>query len=178
MEKKVTIKDVKKAYEYYLCGPTLSQTARRFNIPRSSLRQYFEKSGFKLRERKQRETKYLNGEKYTLRSDGYFRHTVTDERLHRKIYEEHNGPIPDNMKIVFKDRDKSNLSIDNLMLCTNAEATAHQLPSNKYLKRNPKLREKIIKHCLVCNTIIEARWNSDLKNRKYCGRKCYLESRK
>lgn len=39
---------------------------------------------------------------------------------HRLIYEEHYGPIPDGYAVVFKDSDKSNVTIDNLMLISRA----------------------------------------------------------
>ena len=43
------------------------------------------------------------------------------EFLHRVIWEEHNGPIPDGMMVSFKNGDKEDLDIDNLMLISNAE---------------------------------------------------------
>lgn len=43
------------------------------------------------------------------------------EVLHRVIWEEHNGPIPEGMMVSFKNGDKEDLDIDNLMLISNAE---------------------------------------------------------
>lgn len=43
------------------------------------------------------------------------------EFLHRAIWEEHNGPIPDGMYVIFKDNNKLNCDIDNLMLISKAE---------------------------------------------------------
>lgn len=43
------------------------------------------------------------------------------EFLHRAIWEEHNGPIPEGMMVSFKDCNKENVNIDNLMLISNAE---------------------------------------------------------
>lgn len=43
------------------------------------------------------------------------------EFLHRAVWEEHNGPIPDGMVVIFKDGDKSNCDISNLMLATRGE---------------------------------------------------------
>lgn len=43
------------------------------------------------------------------------------EFLHRAVWIEHNGPIPDGMMVSFKDGDKENCDIDNLMLISNAE---------------------------------------------------------
>ncbi len=43
------------------------------------------------------------------------------ELLHRAIWEEHNGAIPEGMMVSFKDKNKENCDIENLMLITNAE---------------------------------------------------------
>ena len=43
------------------------------------------------------------------------------EHLHRAVWEEHNGPIPKGMLVMFKDGDKTNCSIDNLMLAKRTE---------------------------------------------------------
>lgn len=50
------------------------------------------------------------------------------EFLHRAVWEEHNGRIPEGMIVSFKDGDKLNCSIDNLMLITRKEnAQLHTL---------------------------------------------------
>lgn len=46
------------------------------------------------------------------------------EFIHRRVWEDHNGPIPDGMYITFKDGNKENCSIENLMLITKAENQA------------------------------------------------------
>ena len=38
---------------------------------------------------------------------------------HQIIWEEHHGPIPEGYRVIFADKDKSNLDIDNLILMTN-----------------------------------------------------------
>lgn len=43
------------------------------------------------------------------------------EPLHRALWEEHNGPIPDGMQVIFKNRDKTDLRIENLMLISQGE---------------------------------------------------------
>ena len=40
---------------------------------------------------------------------------------HHVIYEEKNGPIPKNCKVIFKDKNRLNLDIDNLALVSNSE---------------------------------------------------------
>ena len=43
------------------------------------------------------------------------------EFLHRAVWEEHNGPVPQGMAVTFKDSDKLNCDIDNLVLVTKGE---------------------------------------------------------
>lgn len=43
------------------------------------------------------------------------------ELLHRKIWEQHYGPIPKGYNIVFKDGDQGNVSIDNLEMVSNKD---------------------------------------------------------
>lgn len=44
------------------------------------------------------------------------------EFLHRAIWEEHNGPIPKDMVVTFKDSDRMNCDISNLMLISKAQS--------------------------------------------------------
>lgn len=46
------------------------------------------------------------------------------EFLHRAVWEEHNGPIPEGMTVSFKDSDRMNCDISNLMLITKGENAA------------------------------------------------------
>ena len=46
------------------------------------------------------------------------------EFLHRVVWEEHNGPIPDGKMVIFRDGDRSNCDISNLMLVTKGENAA------------------------------------------------------
>lgn len=67
---------------------------------------------------------------YTHTTDGYLIQKVKDEGtqrerfafVHRKIWEEHNGPIPSGHKIIFLDGNKDNCDISNLAMINNAEA--------------------------------------------------------
>lgn len=61
------------------------------------------------------------------------------EFLHRAVWEEHNGTIPDGMCIVFKDGNKQNCDIDNLMIVSRAEMVT--LNKKGYVFDNPDLTE-------------------------------------
>lgn len=59
--------------------------------------------------------------------------------LHILVWEEANGPVPEGMRVIFKDGDKENVSIDNLALATYAEVAV----MNKFGLRSsdPELTE-------------------------------------
>ena len=73
---------------------------------------------------------------------------VTDEHdylwdnwkpLHRHVWEQANGPIPEGMKIIFKDNNPENCNIDNLLLVTTGEMAT--LNKKGYRSKNPELTE-------------------------------------
>jgi hypothetical protein len=61
--------------------------------------------------------------------EGYLQRKVTDTgytpadyvEVHRLLWEEHNGPIPEGHIVIFKDGDRTNIEIDNLMLISRGE---------------------------------------------------------
>ena len=59
------------------------------------------------------------------------------ELLHRAVWEEHNGPIPEGMMIAFKDSNPLNCDIDNLILISRAEHAAMNLRG--YRSQDPDL---------------------------------------
>lgn len=61
------------------------------------------------------------------------------EFLHRAVWEEYNGPIPEGMAVTFKDSDKLNCDINNLMLVTRGENAA--LTRFHYRFEDPDLTE-------------------------------------
>lgn len=61
------------------------------------------------------------------------------EFLHRAVWEEHNGPIPEGMAVTFKDSDKLNCDLSNLMLVTRGENAA--LTRMHYRFEDPDLTE-------------------------------------
>lgn len=66
---------------------------------------------------------------YTHTTDGYLVRKVKEdgtqrerfEFVHRRVWEEHNGPIPEGKMVSFLDGDKDNCDIENLILIDNAE---------------------------------------------------------
>ena len=79
--------------------------------------------------------------------DGYTIVKVSDEGTrnqqwrpkHRLIWEKHHGPVPDGHAIVFGDGDKTNLSIDNLILVTRAQLSV--MNTKKLIKNDAELTQ-------------------------------------
>ncbi len=61
------------------------------------------------------------------------------EFLHRAVWEEHHGPIPEGMVVTFRDSNPKNCSIENLMLITRGEAAA--LTMKGYRFEDPDLTD-------------------------------------
>ena len=58
---------------------------------------------------------------------------------HRLIWEKHHGPVPDGHAIVFGDGDKTNLSIDNLILVNRAQLSV--MNTKKLIKNDVELTQ-------------------------------------
>lgn len=61
------------------------------------------------------------------------------EFLHRAVWRENFGPIPDGMVVSFRDSDRLNCSPENLMLITKAENV--ELTRKKYRSQDPELTD-------------------------------------
>ena len=79
--------------------------------------------------------------------DGYTIVKVSDQGTrnqrwrpkHRLIWEKHHGPVPDGHAIVFGDGDKTNLSIDNLILVSRAQLSV--MNTKKLIKNDAELTQ-------------------------------------
>ena len=79
--------------------------------------------------------------------DGYTIVKVSDEGTrnqkwrpkHRLIWEKHHGPVPEGYAIVFGDGDKTNLSIDNLILVSRSQLSV--MNTKKLIKNDAELTQ-------------------------------------
>lgn len=79
--------------------------------------------------------------------NGYLLIKISDEgpwqkrwkHKHKIIWEEANGPIPDGHKLLFADQDKSNLTLDNLILVSNSQLVI--LNKNGLLTKNKEFNK-------------------------------------
>jgi len=71
------------------------------------------------------------------------------KEMHRHVWEQQHGPIPEGHNVIFLDGNKKNYELDNLALVSNAELmiknTIHRYPEDlkKLMKLNGKLKSKI-----------------------------------
>lgn len=79
------------------------------------------------------------------------------EFLHRAVWEEHNGPIPEGMVVSFRDSDKLNCDISNLMLITKSENAS--LTMSGYRSEDPELTDVGLAIIRLKNTAKEVRKN-------------------
>lgn len=74
-------------------------------------------------------------------TDGYPKEKIGEPNKwvlkHRKVWEEHHGPIPKGYSICFLDRDKTNYDISNLILLSNEELA--RMNQNNYFSSDPEL---------------------------------------
>ena len=61
------------------------------------------------------------------------------EFLHQAVWKEHNGPIPEGMRVIFKDKNRQNCDISNLMLVSKEEIAA--MTSLGFRSEDPELTE-------------------------------------
>lgn len=74
-------------------------------------------------------------------TDGYPKEKIGEPNRwvlkHRKVWEDHHGPIPKGYSICFLDRDKTNYDISNLILLSNEELA--RMNQNNYFSSDPEL---------------------------------------
>ena len=150
-----------------------------------------------------KKTLEYNGKIYKKQRNGYF---ARNEYilLHRKIWEDANGPIPEGCQIHHKDKIRTNNSLDNLECISHGNHVKHHwLENGEHLRK--KVRENITKawawrqskegqkfysehskdvwknspkhmrKCVICKTQFEC---FERANRKYCSRHCQHEHNK
>lgn len=118
-------------YEDYQAGMSLAQVGEKHSRTRQTVYQMFANRGWKLREKPaRRETVEYDGREYSLGNNGYMRCTTGDRHLmHRRVWEDHFGPIPEGYDIHHLDECKTNNTLDNLECLPKSEHTRLYSPN-------------------------------------------------
>jgi len=128
-------KDFSKAVSDYNSGLSIESIAISYGVSRQSMWKVLKRRKVIMRQPKPASHVIWRGEKYTLRENGYMAKT-TDRReyLHRNVWKDHNGPIPDGHDIHHKDENKLNNNIGNLEILTTKEhGEIHGFGGNQYV---------------------------------------------
>jgi hypothetical protein len=123
-------------YDEYLTGYSLQKIAERNNVTRQCLYKAFKLRGYKLRGPNFNPVQYFDGIKFTLRCNGYYSMTTGNRMLmHRYVWENSNGKIPNGYDIHHKNFDKSDNRLENLECLPKSEHTRLYSPRhNQYTK--------------------------------------------
>lgn len=116
-------------YADYQSGMSLAQVGRAYRRSRQSIFELFLTHRLPCRPRRfQRQTTY-QGRTYTPGKDGYLRCTSGDRHhLHRRMWEDLYGPIPDGHQVYFRNADNRDCRIANLGCLPIAEVTRYHHP--------------------------------------------------
>jgi len=124
-------KKAKKMYAEYQKGFSLNEVGKMFGVTRQSVYYMFKCRNLKLRTKKQLSFLMFNGNKYTLRNNGYYGMTYGKRTMmHRDVWEQIKDKIPKGYDIHHKNHDKTDNRIENLEIYSKSEhakkfATGH-----------------------------------------------------
>lgn len=109
-------------YERYCDGLSLAQVAQEFGVSRQSVYKILARRGLPLRSKPQSDVIEYRGRRFTKRPTGYI-HETGGERvaLHRVMWEEVYGPIPDGFEIQHVDGDKTHNEVANFVCLSKAD---------------------------------------------------------
>lgn len=119
-------------YALYLSGASLQGVATAYGMTRQSVHGLFKYRGWETRKpRAPLKHQWFNGEKYTLRNNGYYGKTRgARTMMHRDVWEASNGTIPEGYDIHHKDGNRMNNTIENLECLPKSEHTRLYSPHN------------------------------------------------
>lgn len=105
-------------YDCYKDGMSLASIAKLYKCTRQCVYDIFRARGYRLRSKKLKGARTIDGVQYTFDGQGYLRGTKDGRRvyLHKLVWTEVNGPVPPGFQLHFKDNDKENCAIENLVL--------------------------------------------------------------
>jgi hypothetical protein len=112
-------------YDRYCQGKSVAEVAEEFGRSRQSVWKMFDRRGWDMRQRPPaRPFIDHNGRRFSLRDNGYYAATDGDrELLHRVVWREVNGSLPDDWDVHHIDHDKTNNDPSNLQAMPKADHT-------------------------------------------------------
>ncbi len=127
---------------------SLEKVAALHGRTRQSIYTTFKNRGYELNKQKRHEPVIYQGRKFTPGKGGYLRDTVRikgrEWELHRLMWSDAHGPIPDGHQVSFKDGNNQNCVLDNLFCAALPDVTRYHYARNfsDRAKLSPKERRK------------------------------------
>lgn len=152
-------------YLEYQSGKSLREVGRDYGMTKQGVHELFRLRGFKCRQ-VGTDFREFNGTRYFRDKRGYWV-SGKKTRMHRDVWEFHNGPIPDGWHVHHKDGDPGNNEIDNLDC----------LSPRKHSKEHSLWRSYVRyeKLCPICGRRFTRTSDESLvgfKKRSFCSRHC------
>lgn len=109
---------VAEMYDCYKDGMSLATIAKLYKCSRQAVYDVFRARGYRLRSKKLKGARIVDGIRYTFDGNGYLRGTKDGKRvyLHKLVWIAANGEIPAGFQLHFKDNNKEHCAIENLEL--------------------------------------------------------------
>lgn len=128
-------KDFTIAVEMYGLGASIDSVAVAHGVTRQAMWKILRRRGVEMRHPEPRARVVWRGRNYTLRDHGYFADTRDGRQyLHRAMWIEAFGPIPDGSEVHHKDGDKQHNTLDNFEPLSSSEhGRAHGFAGNQYV---------------------------------------------
>lgn len=124
-------------YAQYQQGMSLAQIAAEHGVTRQSVFGLFKTRRWPMRTTKRLPHVEYGGRIYTMRNTGYYGCTTGDRHLlHRRMWEDAHGPIPDGWDIHHRDENKTHNTLENFECLPKAEHTRMYSPRcNQHVHR-------------------------------------------
>lgn len=111
-------------YQKYKEGFSLEAVGKMYGMTRQSVHIGFRRRDYKLRKKEPLPFLSFNGNKYTLRSNGYYGMTYGKRSMmHRDVWEHYKGKIPPNYDVHHLNKNREDNRIENLELLKKADHT-------------------------------------------------------
>ena len=126
-------------YQQYLKGFSLVEVGKMYGVTRQSVFEGFRCRGYKLRTKKQLPFLSFNGDKFTLRNNGYYGKTYGNrELMHRVVWKHYKGELPDGWDVHHINHNKTDNRIENLEIYEKSEHARRFSTGNNQHKKGAK----------------------------------------
>ncbi|MDN7511982.1 HNH endonuclease [Burkholderia multivorans] len=133
-------KNFDKAVELYKAGFSIAEVAKQFSVTRQAMHKILARRNVDMRKPNLQPVVEWGGRRFTLRENGYYAETSgARDYLHRAMWIDAHGPIPEGHEVHHKDEDKTHNCLNNFELLTSSEhGKKHGFRGNQYIGKSGK----------------------------------------